>query len=1808
MSTGVSPSIDPASQPANFLKGLENKARLNYHDPALDVPGMPPNFGEDVIPHVISFQGLMSSISKVYRPSDQALLASRENARYMRNDLAIMECLEHRQRSVCLLDWHLVPEDEKDQRQQQLCDDLTRILERTKRFHQLRESLQEALWYGKYGVSMRYRWKWIGGKKCVAIDRWRPVHGDKLVFRLDDGSGDYDPDQIGIRVGPTWMMNKNLDPNRVQPTDCGMAYFLEGYERKLMAVHTHRIEDGEYEDVWSAGRIHGVGIRHRIYWTWYQAREALAWLMEFLERSAFGLEIWYYPWGSAKAEKEMRTAAEERIGGGRNVILVPRPLNATSQAYGVEKLETGMAGAETLKTIITDLFGHQIKRYILGQTLTTEAASTGLGSNLASIHLDTYLQIVRYDAKNLDETITTDIVDPLKEKNFPWARNVHVQFVTQTESPDVESKLNAWRQAYEMGCKLKETDVMAMIGATAPEASDEVLVNPMVEQAKQQLQQAQQQQAQAEAQQQRQVAQEKAATRAQVRGTGPLLTVDELQQKLTAVQMEEILRNRGLMLPETPQAAQLPQQQPQPQAAASGQEGEPQFAVTPNPFPENSERVKVRTYEAESGAKVERQQFLKGVLVELEHGDDIAQAARIAADHLRENPDYYLMVDLGATGKRERIEQYALPGQPQRDINSGIDSGRQADAPKAPAPPPMAPPAPPSTPEPRPKGPGPVDALKGLGKTVASVAGTKSQKRPETPEPSERRLYSAEHSVGEIKSVAGRTYELNANHRWKRLRRDGEQPSMPKLSGNELGQSKAEIRKGAFAYWQQNLRRPLPNEETAIHITVSRQGIDELISHSGDIRRLQLLPALPEMLRQAAYLHDAPDHNTAAPRFDRWLYFHAEAELAGRPTELVLVVGEKKNERAGASLYTIEDIQEIRKPGPKEAAEPGSAAPRTPGLSTGSIGRSGEKLNPPKEGDGPSVRYSREDPELVERFARQYRPERYQKVDWDEDRHPREADGKFAEKDGGQTTAEEQAAYEDYREFVKGHLEPRPIEAWLPQYRAAQQRIRGEQSSASPISDPQSPEENATLETPSTAPEIPSETPREQAARQTKRDTDEQYAFARKSKVSNVGQDLLGSARHKANAWKGLDDAEREGTAAELVTREMLLKNEPHKLMLHVAHNPLTALAMHQALRVFPAKPGYAKRRGSPSEEEQKKNRQACHRLDDKVSELIRKYRGQKGAEYMDQVTASDRFNDTANSLVGLHKALQGVRSRFGTKAIKNRLEDFSRAFKDKYGLEEEDWSPDTLNETMGQHAGDVIEGRSLNETFGTKGESRKRFDTAQAYVKKAVREGKDLGIHDQRSAKMTLVEKMQLRGLQFGNYVTDEEREHHLLKSAEALTDLSDVLGVPAEYVSWKGRLGIAYGARGKGNATAHYEPGSVVINLTRASGAGSLAHEWGHFFDHALAGFAVSGDMDGHSSGDYESERTSAKRFAKDPRGPHGVELDEKGRVKTIDRSSEPLFQAYDGLRQSWRESGFHDRLRGVLQKAVNDGLISEDKANNYWRTGREVFARSFERFVQRKLEKRGQKNTYLAGLAPNASGSEGIGLWPNDAETDAMAPHFEKILESFRDGVQKGRYSLRYSEGRAVLRFERSGLVEQFNRAFAGVGLIRYQSELTHAELQDAREATDTDASYAQKNAGNYAKGRVEWKDLEIVLENPKGSIRTGINKAGEPWAIEMKHDYGYFAGIKGKDKDELDVFVGPHLESELVFVVNQVDPESRKFDEHKVVVGCLSAEESRELYEDNYTAGWDGFESIVPMTLEQFKRWTEGGKVTKPAKDA
>ncbi|WP_279499536.1 hypothetical protein [Aeromonas veronii] len=160
----------------------------------------------------------------------------------------------------------------------------------------------------------------------------------------------------------------------------------------------------------------------------------------------------------------------------------------------------------------------------------------------------------------------------------------------------------------------------------------------------------------------------------------------------------------------------------------------------------------------------------------------------------------------------------------------------------------------------------------------------------------------------------------------------------------------------------------------------------------------------------------------------------------------------------------------------------------------------------------------------------------------------------------------------------------------------------------------------------------------------------------------------------------------------------------------------------------------------------------------------------------------------------------------------------------------------------------------------------------------------------------------------------------------------------------------------------------------------------------------------------------------------------------------------------------------------------------------------------------------------------------------------------------------------------------------------------------QIEAARAEVAPEPTDAQKEAGNYKKGHLKLLGFDIALENPKGSTRSGTDKDGKAWQSTMAHDYGYIKRTLGADGDHVDVFIGEQPDSETVYVVDQVDPKTGKFDEHKVMMGFADEQAARDGYLANYEKGWKGLGSIKAMPVSEFKRWVKEGDTTKPVTDA
>jgi len=503
--TDFSVMFNPQNQNAANMANWMSQHIAERTDPASKVPGAPPLLGNDAVPHTMSFQSLVGSFSRAYLNPDEAVRDSLNNAHLMEKDVGLLESVECRQRLTALLDWEIKPENEKCPYQVSLAQELQRIIGRIRNFVKYRMWLMKAIWYGRSGIQHKYGYTRVNGAMRMMPtplhrdhNGWMPVHGDKLVFRYEDSvhetqnAGAY-PHQMGIRVGSNLGKEVRLHRDyELEPVSDGMALFLKPYERDTFCVHKHFIEDADFQHSYFAGSIHGVGIRSKIYWEWFLKQEAFAFLMQYLERSAGGIEVWTYPMGDKKALEATQKAAREKMANGRNVIFFPKPMGDDSESYKFDIIEPGAMGLDIMQSIIENYFGGRLKRYILGQELSTEAKATGMGSGVAEAHMDTLSQIVQFDASNLEETMTYELVRYIQQLNFPETMGWHMRFSLKTQDENSADRMNALNTAYYMVAAIAETDVFSDLRLRAPVTGKKTLLSQSQQQSQMQMQAAMQ--------------------------------------------------------------------------------------------------------------------------------------------------------------------------------------------------------------------------------------------------------------------------------------------------------------------------------------------------------------------------------------------------------------------------------------------------------------------------------------------------------------------------------------------------------------------------------------------------------------------------------------------------------------------------------------------------------------------------------------------------------------------------------------------------------------------------------------------------------------------------------------------------------------------------------------------------------------------------------------------------------------------------------------------------------------------------------------------------------------------------------------------------------------------------------------------------------------------------------------------------------------------------------------------------------------------------------------------------------------------
>ena len=267
----------------------------------------------------------------------------------------------------------------------------------------------------------------------------------------------------------------------------------------------------------------------------------------------------------------------------------------------------------------------------------------------------------------------------------------------------------------------------------------------------------------------------------------------------------------------------------------------------------------------------------------------------------------------------------------------------------------------------------------------------------------------------------------------------------------------------------------------------------------------------------------------------------------------------------------------------------------------------------------------------------------------------------------------------------------------------------------------------------------------------------------------------------------------------------------------------------------------------------------------------------------------------------------------------------------------------------------------------------RERRDTNEPRVGEDMRNGQDV-------TPEMFGESFGFRGVEFGNWVEQGRRQKDLNDAFDALMDMAAVLGLPPKAISLNGELGLAFGARGSGGvspAAATYESSKVVINLTKKSGAGSLGHEWWHAVDNYFS------------------------RMRSKPADMMTTALD-------VSLSSRDASYMVQGAVRKEMIDAFGQVVKAIKNTALKarSAKLDARRSKEYWTTGDEMAARSFESYLISKLQDQSASNDYLANIvAPETwRAAEALGFeldesypYPTAGELPIIRDAFDRFFQT-------------------------------------------------------------------------------------------------------------------------------------------------------------------------------------------------------------------
>lgn len=195
--------------------------------------------------------------------------------------------------------------------------------------------------------------------------------------------------------------------------------------------------------------------------------------MAFAEVFGMPLRIGRYGQGATGDDIDTLITAVANIGSDAAAIL------PDSMRIEFEQASAGRVGGDKLFLALADWLDRQVSKAVLGQTLTTDALSTGLGSNVASVHDDVRSDIQRADAHQLSATLNRDLVLPFINLNHgpqEFYPRIEIQLL---EREDLAALSTALGVLVPLGLRVGASTIRDKLGLPDPVEGEELLEAPV---------------------------------------------------------------------------------------------------------------------------------------------------------------------------------------------------------------------------------------------------------------------------------------------------------------------------------------------------------------------------------------------------------------------------------------------------------------------------------------------------------------------------------------------------------------------------------------------------------------------------------------------------------------------------------------------------------------------------------------------------------------------------------------------------------------------------------------------------------------------------------------------------------------------------------------------------------------------------------------------------------------------------------------------------------------------------------------------------------------------------------------------------------------------------------------------------------------------------------------------------------------------------------------------------------------------------------------------------------------------------------